>query len=85
MNEDLIAFAEEVRRACLDIAGAAGAGKADLAGERALALCTRAAVVKQGQLMKAESAGSIENSDKYSLAGLKVNLGAEAPERIEEI
>lgn len=84
MNEDLIAFAEEVRRACLDIVGAAGAGKADLAGERALALCTRAAVVKQSQLMKAESAGSIDDSGKYSLAGLHVNLQVEAPEMVEE-
>jgi uncharacterized tellurite resistance protein B-like protein len=70
MNEELAAFAEEVRRACIDIAGAAGAMRLDLVNERTLALCTRAAIVKQGEEMKRELAAE----DRFSLAGLSVNL-----------
>jgi hypothetical protein len=69
MNEELAKFAEEVRRASLAIAGAAVAGNADLAGQRALSLCTRAAAVKEGEIM---------------LAGLAVNLGAATPELVDE-
>ena len=80
MNEELVAFAEEVRRACIDIAGAAGAGKTELAGQLALSLCTRAASIKQGQLMTAETA----DPKRYDLAALTVDLRAEAAEREED-
>ena len=80
MNEELVAFAEEVRRTCIDIAGAVGAGKTELAGQLALSLCTRAARVKQGQLMGAE----VASPDRFDLAALTVNLRVEAPERDEE-
>lgn len=81
VNEELAAFAEEVRRACIDIAGAAGAKRLDLVNERALSLCTRAAIVRQQELMKGEQAGE---EDRYALAGLKVNLDAAAPEIMED-
>ena len=73
MNKELTEFAEEVRRACIDIFGATGAGQTQEAGQLALALCTRAAVVRQGELMKEESAAS----DRYDLAELSVNLNAQ--------
>lgn len=81
MNEELVAFAEEVRRACIDIAGAAGAGKTELAGQLALSLCTRAANVKHGKLMEEEQEHLRE--DRYNLAALKetVNLHDDQPER----
>ena len=81
MNKELAEFAEEVRRAGLGIAGAAGAKNFELVNERALALCTRAAIVRQQELMKGEQAGE---EDRYALAGLKVNLDAAAPEIMED-
>jgi hypothetical protein len=70
MNKELAEFAEEVRRACIKIAGAAHVAGAEEASQLALTLCSRAAVVRQGELMKEESAAS----DRYDLAGLAVNL-----------
>ena len=80
MNQELMAFAEEVRRACIGIAGAARIAGADEAGQLALALCTRAAVVRQGEMMKEETAAG----DRYDLGALTVNLAAAAPERSED-
>ena len=82
MNEELVAFAEEVRRACIDIAGAAGAGQTERAGHLALSLCTRAANMKQGKQMEEEQAGLRRGS--FDLSALKVNLRSEAPERDED-
>jgi hypothetical protein len=76
LNEELVAFAEEVRRACIGIAGASGAGQTERAGQLALALCTRAASVQQGQLMNVETAAP----DRYDLTALTVDLQSEAPE-----
>jgi hypothetical protein len=73
MNKELAEFAEEVRRACIDIFGATGAGQTKEAGLLALSLCTRAANVRQGELMKAE----VSASDRYDLAELSVNLNAQ--------
>jgi hypothetical protein len=80
LNEELVAFAEEVQCAAMEIAGAALAGRIDLVQTRALSLCTRAANVKQGQLMSAE----VSAPDRFDLATLTVNLQADAPEREEE-
>ena len=72
MNKELAEFAEEVRRACHSIAVSAHVAGAEEAGQLALALCSRAAAVRQGELMKAESGAS----DRYDLAELSVNLNA---------
>ena len=72
MNTELAEFAEEVRRACHSIAVSAHVAGAEEAGQLALSLCSRAAVVRQGELMKEESA----SSDRYDLAELSVNLNA---------
>ena len=57
MNKELAEFAEEVRRACHSIAVSAHIAGADEARQLALSLCTRAANVRQGELMKAEASG----------------------------
>ena len=72
MNKELAEFAEEVRRACIKIAGAAHVAGAEEVGQLALSLCTRAAVVRQGELMKTE----VSALDRYDLAELSVNLNA---------
>ena len=74
MNEELAAFAEEVRRATIGIVGAAG--DKQRVQQLALALSDRAAVVKHGEIMGAE----VADEDRFDLAGLKVDLRQHAPE-----
>ena len=84
MNKELIAFAEEVRRRCIDImtaadddgtdpfTGAIGAaevpGKQPTAYALAAELCELAATVANQEQMKHEAAGE----DRYDLATLGV-------------
>jgi len=79
MDSEGIAFANRVRIACSKALVKLGTGQSDAAIEAISLLCDEAAGIVEGAGMAKEQGDLREGT--FDLAALRVDLGAEAPER----